>query len=97
MRHRVDERPSQAFRRSRRYGVECRRLGLRIRQLRQARELTLEAASAKASLDITHLQKIEAGKLNVTMVTLVRLAEGLGIQMADLFVATRETKATRSR
>jgi transcriptional regulator with XRE-family HTH domain len=97
VRHRVDERPSQAFRRSRRYGIECRRLGLRIRQLRQARELTLEAASAKASLDITHLQKIEAGKVNVTMVTLVRLADGFGIKMADLFVATQVTKAARAR
>ncbi len=94
MRHRVDERPSRAFRRSRRYGIECRRLGLRIRQLRQARDLTLEAASAKASLDITHLQKIEAGKVNVTMVTLVRLAEGLGVHLAALFV---ETKAARAR
>lgn len=37
-------------------------------------------------LDLTHLQKIEAGKLNVTLVTLVRIADGLGVSVRDLFV-----------
>jgi transcriptional regulator with XRE-family HTH domain len=82
---REEERPSRVFRRSRRYTQECRRLGLRVRQLRHEREMTLEVASARASLDITHLQKIEAGKLNLTMVTLIRLADGLGVRIADLF------------
>lgn len=86
MRYADDERPSKAFRRSRRYTLECRRLGLRVRQLRHQHALTLEAAAAKASLDLTHLQKIEAGKVNVTMVTLVRLAAGLGVPLAELFL-----------
>lgn len=37
------------------------------------------------NVDITHLQKVEAGKVNVSMVTLVRLAEGLGVSLAELF------------
>jgi hypothetical protein len=31
------------------------------------------------------------------MVTLVRLADGFGIKMADLFVATQVTKTARAR
>jgi transcriptional regulator with XRE-family HTH domain len=79
-------------RRSRRYVRECRRLGLRVRQLRQERGLTLEGASARATIDITHWQKIEAGTINVSMVTLVRLADGLGVALVDLFGEERTGK-----
>jgi transcriptional regulator with XRE-family HTH domain len=69
---------------------------LRVRQLRQERNLTLENASAAANLDITHLQKIEAGKVNVSMVTLIRLADGLGVDVVDLFDFSGASKnATR--
>ena len=43
-------------------------------------------------MDITHLQKVEAGKVNVTMTTLVRLADGLDVQVADLFTTTPPTR-----
>jgi transcriptional regulator with XRE-family HTH domain len=38
-------------------------------------------------MDLTtaHLWKIEAGQLNVTLVTLVRIAQGLGVPTAALF------------
>jgi transcriptional regulator with XRE-family HTH domain len=58
-----------------------------VRQLRHERGLTLEAASGKASIDITHWQKVEAGSVNVSMVTLVRLADGLDVNLVDLFAA----------
>jgi transcriptional regulator with XRE-family HTH domain len=85
VRYSDDERPSRAVKRSRRYIVECKRLGLRVRRLRHLRSLTLESAAAKMNVDITHLQKIEAGKVNVSMVTLVRVADGMGLAMIDLF------------
>lgn len=37
------------------------------------------------SMDATQLAKIEAGSLNVTLVTLVRIADGLGVKLAALF------------
>lgn len=88
----TDERPSRVVRRSKRFTQECRRLGLRVRQLRQERELTLEAASTKMNVDITHLQKIEAGTVNVSMVTLVRISEGLSVDLAELFRKTKRAK-----
>jgi transcriptional regulator with XRE-family HTH domain len=40
-------------------------------------------------LDLKHLQKIEAGQLNVTLVTLVRIAAGLEVPMNELFPRRR--------
>ncbi len=60
-------------------------LGQRIRKLRQARGWTLEQAAEAMSMDATQLAKIEAGALNVTLVTLVRIADGLGLKVGALF------------
>lgn len=58
---------------------------MRLRALRQDQDLTLEAAAEQMDLDWKHLQKIEAGQLNVTLVTLVRIAKGLETSLSDLF------------
>jgi hypothetical protein len=47
--------------------------------------LTLEAAAERCAIDWKHLQKIEKGSLNITLVTLVRLAVGYRIEMGALF------------
>ena len=85
-------RASQVARESGRYIAAVGDLGARIRLLREARDWTLEKAAEKMNLDLKHLQKIEAGKLNVTMVTLVRIAEGLDEPMASLFKPRRAKK-----
>jgi transcriptional regulator with XRE-family HTH domain len=84
----ADERPSRTYRRSKRFRVEVAALGKRVRALRKTRGWTLEEASERMHLDLKHFQKVEAGpraKLNITMVTLVRIAEGFGVPMARLF------------
>jgi len=43
-------------------------------------------------LDLKHLQKIEAGTLNVTLVTLVRIAVGFGERIGALFPDDRPSK-----
>lgn len=79
------DRPSQVARQSPRFAAEAKALGERVRELREARGWTLERAAEAANLDLKHLQKIEAAKLNPTLVTLVRLAEGFGTTVAALF------------
>lgn len=81
----ADERASQVTRRSRAFIRACRRLGLRVRALRLRKRMTLEAAAESMDMDLKHLQKVEAGKVNVTMVTLVRIASGLDVSLGDLF------------
>lgn len=73
------------MRASRRFKREAQGLGVRVRALRQERRWTLEQAAARMDLDLKHLQKIEAGTLNVTLVTLIRIADGLGKPVGDLF------------
>jgi transcriptional regulator with XRE-family HTH domain len=87
------DRPSRIARQSPRFASEVRALGQRVRALRDARDWTLEQAAEATNLDLKHFQKIEAGKLNVTLVTLVRLAEGFGEPMATLFKPSRGSQS----
>lgn len=78
-------RASQVAKESARYQAELRALGRRIRALRQARSWTLEQAAEASDIDLKHWQKVESGLINITMVTLVRIAEGLGEPIGSLF------------
>ena len=53
--------------------------------MREAEDWTLEKASERCDIDWKHLQKIEAGTLNVTLVTIVRLAVGFRQPLHALF------------
>lgn len=49
------------------------------------------------TIDITHLQKIEASRVNVTLVTLMRIADGLGVPIRDLFADVPRRENVRRR
>lgn len=67
---------SKAHKGTARYKREQRVFGAKVRAMRHAAEWTLEEAADRCDLDWKHLQKVEAGSLNFTFVTLVRLAVG---------------------
>lgn len=83
----VKEWASRQYRETRKFKSAARALGLRIRSLREKKGLTLEKAAEAGELDLTHWQKAEAGKVNVTLVTLCRISEGLGQPLEALFSA----------
>jgi len=87
MADRREERSSRRHRKTERYLREVRSLGERVRRLRRRRRWTLEQAAEQMDLEFKHLQKIEAGTVNVTMVTLVRIAAGLDVPVRALFAA----------
>ena len=61
------------------------RLLSRLKQLRQAHELTQEAFSEIAGLGYKHYQQIEAGrKPDLRLSTLERLAQAYGIEVYEL-------------
>ena len=93
----VEAWPSRLHRQSARYRREARALGLQVRALRQAKGCTLEEAAEKGDMDLKHLQKIEAGTINVTLVTLVRIAEGLGETVGGLFGTPVAPRGRRSK
>jgi len=49
------------------------------------RGLTQEQVAERADVDVTHVQKVEAATVNLTIATLVRLATGLDVPIRDLF------------
>jgi transcriptional regulator with XRE-family HTH domain len=61
-----------------------RRVAAQVRRLRAARGLTQEAAAERARLATRHLQKIEAAEVNVTLDTLVRVAEAFDVDVRAL-------------
>jgi transcriptional regulator with XRE-family HTH domain len=61
-----------------------KRLSINVRTLRTSAALTLKKASERAEMHWRHWQKIEAGQVNITLLTLLRLAEVLGTEPSDL-------------
>lgn len=60
-------------------------LGARVRELRKARNWTLEQAANQAGLARSTLSKIENGQMSPTYDALKKLAEGLEISVPQLF------------
>lgn len=59
-------------------------LGKAIRDVREKQGLTLEALAPQAGTTIGTLGQIERGKANPTWRTVWRIAEALGVSIADL-------------
>jgi transcriptional regulator with XRE-family HTH domain len=92
-----EKRSSQRYKQTSRYKDTAKAIGSRARELREDRGLTLEQASAAMELDLKHLQKVEAGQLNVTLVTVLRVADGLGVSPALLFGESTAQKRRKPR
>jgi len=88
----LEKTSSQRFRQTKRYVEAAKAIGVRVRQLRDNDGLTLEQASAQMDVDLKHLQKVESGQLNVTLVTILRIADGLNVAPSTLFDRVAATK-----
>lgn len=67
------------------YKLEKERIGLRISQLREAKGLSQRQFALMLDLDRVILSRIESGRHNPTLETLIRIAEGLDVGVEDLF------------
>ncbi len=61
------------------------RVGVRIRQLREARQLSQVGLARRAKIGRITLIRIEEGTQDPTTGTLGRIARALGIKVRDLF------------
>ena len=66
-------------------GALRRELGRRIRQIRKAKSLTLEAAAHQAGMDSKYWGRAERGEKNLTLDSLERMLHGLGAEPLELF------------
>jgi transcriptional regulator with XRE-family HTH domain len=75
-----------------------RRLGERIRRLRQAEGLSQEAFAERCDLHRTYVGAIERGERNFAIDNLEKIAAALGLSLSDLLdfsVAPEETTTPR--
>ena len=62
-----------------------KKLGTRIRGLREEQHLSQEALAARAGIGRSYMSGIERGVRNCSTLHLVRLATALRVRVADLF------------
>ena len=62
------------------------KIGNRIRELRKETGLSQEEFAAKIGMDRTYFASVELGKRNISIVNLEKIADGLDISLAELFL-----------
>jgi transcriptional regulator with XRE-family HTH domain len=62
------------------------RVGRRIRELREQRGISQEVLAERASLHRTYIGGVERGLRNPSLKSLQRIANGLGVDIAELVV-----------
>jgi len=60
-------------------------LGQRIKELRLATGLSQEKFALSISMDRTYFASVEAGKRNISIVNIKKIADGLGVSLSELF------------
>ncbi|MBQ8940428.1 MAG: helix-turn-helix transcriptional regulator [Firmicutes bacterium] len=61
------------------------RLGNRIRELRMNTGLSQEKFALKIEMDRTYFASVEAGKRNISIVNIEKIANGLEVSLSELF------------
>lgn len=62
-----------------------KRLGARIRELRQRQGLSQEALADRARIDRSYMSGIERGVRNMSVLKLEKLAKALGVRVSEFF------------
>jgi transcriptional regulator with XRE-family HTH domain len=63
-------------------------IAARLRKLREERQLSLRELASRAGVAVSFLSKIEAAKASPTIMSLVKILEALGVEVATFFGGT---------
>jgi len=61
-------------------------LGQRIQELRKKTGLSQEKFALQIGMDRTYFASVEAGKRNIAICNIKKIADGLGVSLSELFV-----------
>lgn len=67
-------------------------IGERLRELREARNISMRALATNSGLSANALSMIERGKVSPSVSTLYKLADGLGVSITSFFGSDTERK-----
>ena len=70
-------------------------LGKRIRYLRNLRGVTQQELGEKADLNYKYLGAVERGEKNASIDNLAKIAEGLSVELHELFIVKDQVEDTR--
>ena len=73
-----------------RFGANCRRI-------RDAKGISLRQLMMESGMNLQHYSKIERGKLNPTLWSIIRISRGLAAPVEELFEGTGLPKSWRPR
>jgi transcriptional regulator with XRE-family HTH domain len=68
-------------------------IGLRIRQLREARAMTQSQLQARSGVSRSYLSRIESGQMTPSLGTLEKIAESLGVGLNRFFIPATKSEA----
>ena len=61
-------------------------LGMRIQKLRKEKTgLSQEKFALKIEMDRTYFASVEAGRRNISIINIKKIADGLGVSLSELF------------
>ena len=59
------------------------RIGLKIKELREAKNISQQDLAAACNFEKSNMSRIEAGRTNLTIGTLLKICEALNINLID--------------
>ena len=71
--------------RDKKYQAALKSLGKRIRKIREAKNLTQLHIEVESGVNRTDISKIENGLKNIEFLTILKIAEALGVEVYELF------------
>lgn len=70
-------------------------IGLRVRELRRAKNMSQETLAEKVGISSKYISSIERGKENPTLDTLIGLSKSLNVDILELFNFSHEGKSKK--
>jgi len=64
---------------------ELKNFGNNLRRIRKEKELSMEALANLAEIELSQVFRIETGKINPKLITILTIAKALGISPKELF------------
>jgi len=75
--------------------VITKKLGNRLRELREQKGLTQERFALKIGIDRSYYAGVELGQRNISLKNLEKIAHGLDLSLSELFKGVEENGAEK--
>ena len=70
-------------------------VGMRIKELRRARNLSQELLSERVGISSKYLSSIERGRENPTLDTIIKISTALDVELSEIFTVAHHGKTSK--